>query len=172
VDLLRSWPANLAAVVLIALHRPSDKVSNLQDVLSRATNMPVLIATQAQRLSPGNVYIGKPDEHLTLMAREAASLTDGIAHKYPKPDNRLAVGFGRPACPRARSRNRIFRFFGRWFTRACGDPRGRRRNDGFESGSQTCRHAATCDRIRWPPRLSEVRPKSEMPSKKSSSVVP
>ena len=67
---------------MIVLHRSSDEVSNLQDVLARATKMPVLIATQAQRLSPRSVYIGKPDEHLTLMAQEAASLIEGIEHKY------------------------------------------------------------------------------------------
>lgn len=82
VDLLKSWPPYFPAVVMIVLHRPSDKVSNLQDVLARATQMPVLIATEAERFCPGSVYIGKPDEHLTLMAQEAASLINGIAHKY------------------------------------------------------------------------------------------
>lgn len=82
VDLLKSWPPRLPAVVMIVLHRPSDKVSHLLEILRRATDMPVFIATEAEHLSPGNVYIGKPDEHLTLMAREAASLIDGTAHKY------------------------------------------------------------------------------------------
>jgi len=38
--LLAILPADLPAVVLVVLHRPSDQISHLKEVLSRVSQMP------------------------------------------------------------------------------------------------------------------------------------
>jgi chemotaxis response regulator CheB len=74
---LGALPQPLAAVVMVVLHRPSDRISSLRDVLARASSMPVLVAEDAGELKPGTCYIGEPDGHLTLVARNMAHLVPG-----------------------------------------------------------------------------------------------
>ena len=57
--LLVALPSELAAVVLIVLHRPSDRISHLREVLSRVSSMPVLIAEEDDQFHAGSCYIGK-----------------------------------------------------------------------------------------------------------------
>lgn len=71
--LLTSLPIGLAASVLIVLHRPPDQQSCLLEVLGRRSKMPVSIATSAEKLLPGVVYIGEPGAHLTV-------LESGVSH--------------------------------------------------------------------------------------------
>lgn len=80
---LGGLPLGLPAVVMIVLHRPANKVSNLRSVLARQTTLPVLIASQDLRLEPGHCYIGEPDAHLELAARSIGNLVpaDGHAHR-------------------------------------------------------------------------------------------
>lgn len=149
VDLLKSWPLRLPAVVMIVLHRPSDRVSHLQDVLRRATRMPVLIATEAERLSAGSVYIGKPDEHLTLMAQEEASLIGGAAHKYR---NRTIDLLFDSIALHARERAVGIVFSGSLDDGSRGLAAihaARGYNDGPQSRQQAARHAAKRNRLRW-----------------------
>jgi chemotaxis response regulator CheB len=80
--LLAALPANLAAAVLVALHRPSDDSSKLGVVLSRASRMPVLIAADGERLRIGHCYIGEPDGHLSLASESIARLVEGANHKH------------------------------------------------------------------------------------------
>jgi two-component system chemotaxis response regulator CheB len=79
--LLGSLPASLDAVVMVVLHRPSDRVSHLRSILSRYANMPVVIASEAQRLEPGVCYIGEPAGHLTLVDSFLAHLVPGSANR-------------------------------------------------------------------------------------------
>ncbi|MGI4746825.1 MAG: chemotaxis protein CheB [Janthinobacterium lividum] len=81
-DLLGELPASLDAIVMVVLHRPSDQISHLRDVLARSTKMPVLIATETESLKPGTCYIGAPDEHLTLV-------DTNLAHMVPGENNQL-----------------------------------------------------------------------------------
>lgn len=73
-ELLAALPASLAATVLIVLHRPWDKISQLRAVLGQASAMPVLIARDGERFMSGVVYVGEPAEHLTLAARSFGAL--------------------------------------------------------------------------------------------------
>jgi chemotaxis response regulator CheB len=75
-DLLRTFDSNLNAVVMVVLHRLFDKLSNLQDVLNRATKMPVIIAKDDGSLKRGHCYIGTPAFHLTLLANTFSGLVD------------------------------------------------------------------------------------------------
>ena len=81
-ELLSALPDPLAAVVLVVLHRPTDRISHLRSVLSHASKMPVIIAEDGDRFESGNCYIGEPAGHLTLLARS-------IAHLIHDPHNRL-----------------------------------------------------------------------------------
>ena len=81
-DLLSRLPEELAAVVLVVLHRPSDQVSHLRAVLSRASKMPVLAASDGDRFRTGRCYIGAPDAHLSLAANSNVRLVEGVAHKH------------------------------------------------------------------------------------------
>src|SRR3982751_1379446 len=67
--LLAELPANLPAVVLVVLHRPSDKPSNLARVLGRSAHMPVLVASEDELFRIGHCYVGEPDGHLALAKR-------------------------------------------------------------------------------------------------------
>lgn len=80
-ELLRALGRPTLAVVLVVLHRPSDKLSALQEVLARSCDMPVVVAEQAERLEPGTCYIGEPDQHLTLVARNLAGLIPGAGNR-------------------------------------------------------------------------------------------
>jgi two-component system, chemotaxis family, protein-glutamate methylesterase/glutaminase len=81
-ELLASLPAGLQAVVLVVLHRPSDRVSALRDVLDRASGMPVLVAEEDRHFRMGRCYIGEPDAHLALAARSRIELVEGAHGKH------------------------------------------------------------------------------------------
>lgn len=80
--LLAALPADLPAVVLVVLHRPSDRLSQLKEVLSRVAQMPVLVAEEGDRFRAGCCYIGEPDDHLTLAAKSNVRLVEGADDKH------------------------------------------------------------------------------------------
>jgi two-component system, chemotaxis family, protein-glutamate methylesterase/glutaminase len=82
MDLLAGLPTALPAVVMVVLHRPVDRVSKLQVILSRATRLPVRTAADGDRLEPGAVYIGEPADHLTLIAHGRAELVEGAGNEH------------------------------------------------------------------------------------------
>lgn len=80
VDLLRALAHPSEAILMVVLHRPSDRISFLGAVLSRKSGLPVVVAAEADRLEPGTCYIGEPDGHLTLMDHHTAHLVEGADH--------------------------------------------------------------------------------------------
>ena len=56
-DLLGALP-RIPAVVMVVLHRPSDEISRLREILSHDCNMPIIVATEAETLVGGTCYIG------------------------------------------------------------------------------------------------------------------
>ena len=80
--LLRELPASLNAVVMVVLHRPWDRVSHLREVLSRSSQMPVLVAIQDEHFEAGRAYIGEPAEHLTLAAKNFGLLVEDPDRRY------------------------------------------------------------------------------------------
>jgi chemotaxis response regulator CheB len=81
-DLLRELPSSLFAVVLIVLHRPWHHVSRLQAVLARESQLPVVIASHGERFEPGTVYIGEPEDHLTLVTKSFGFLVHDPERQY------------------------------------------------------------------------------------------
>jgi chemotaxis response regulator CheB len=80
--LLAALPAELPAVVLVVLHRPSDRLSRLKEVLSRVAQMPVLVAEEGERFRVGSCYIGEPDDHLSLAEKSNVRLVEGAQDKH------------------------------------------------------------------------------------------
>ncbi len=77
-----AFPSGLAAVLLIVLHRPSDKPSHLREFLSRGCPMPVRIPDEGEHFQVGTCYIGEPAAHLTLAARSDVKLVPGAHNLY------------------------------------------------------------------------------------------
>jgi two-component system chemotaxis response regulator CheB len=48
------------AIVMVVLHRPSDKISHLREVLARGCSLSVVVASEAEALEEGVCYIGEP----------------------------------------------------------------------------------------------------------------
>ncbi len=80
--LLATLPADLRAVLLVVLHRPSARLSHLKEVLSRASLMPVVVAKDGERFRVGCCYIGEPDDHLSLAAKSNVQLVPGTQDKH------------------------------------------------------------------------------------------
>jgi two-component system chemotaxis response regulator CheB len=81
-SLLAELPADLPAVVLLVLHRPSDHVSRLAQVLARSARMPVSVAADDEFLQEGHCYVGEPNAHLALAARSQIRLVEGTNQKH------------------------------------------------------------------------------------------
>jgi chemotaxis response regulator CheB len=81
-ELLGELPKELPITVLVVLHRPSDRISYLQEVLSRTSLMPVLIPEQDDHFRLGCCYIGSAASHITLIAGRRAGLIAGPNDLY------------------------------------------------------------------------------------------
>ncbi|AWI91738.1 chemotaxis protein CheB [Methylobacterium sp. DM1] len=79
---LRELPSSLNAVVLIVLHRLWDQPSHLAAVLGRAAHMPVCVALNGNRFTPGTAYIGEPADHLALAANSFGRLVNDPARTH------------------------------------------------------------------------------------------
>jgi two-component system chemotaxis response regulator CheB len=82
INLLGAWPNNVHAVVMVVLHRSSDEISYLQEILARSSLLPIVVAKPGQLLQPNICYIGEPDGALTMSSEGLAFLVEGA-------DNRL-----------------------------------------------------------------------------------
>ncbi len=81
VELLQALAKPCPAVVMVVLHRPSDRISHLQEVLARRCGMPVAVAEEAETLVAGTCYIGEPDGHISLVDHHIAHLVPGAGHR-------------------------------------------------------------------------------------------
>ena len=72
---------SLDAIVMVVLHRPSDRISHLRSVLAGCTALPVVVASEAESMTAGVCYIGEPDGHLTLVDTHLAHLVAGDGHQ-------------------------------------------------------------------------------------------
>jgi two-component system chemotaxis response regulator CheB len=81
-ELLGALPSTLAAIIMVVLHRPWGRPSQLQATLGRTSGLPIVIAAQGERFEAGTVYIGGPAEHLTLAANSFGKLIDDPDRHY------------------------------------------------------------------------------------------
>jgi two-component system chemotaxis response regulator CheB len=65
-ELLSLLPGDLAAAVLVVVHRDPDRRSHLQNILTRKCQLKVAVPRQGDRLEYGVCFVGTPDQHLTV----------------------------------------------------------------------------------------------------------
>lgn len=81
-DLLAALGPTPKAIVMVVLHRLFDRPSRLREVLQVASDMPVIVAADGQKLRSGCCYIGEPAAHLTLMAASYGDITADAARQH------------------------------------------------------------------------------------------
>jgi two-component system, chemotaxis family, protein-glutamate methylesterase/glutaminase len=81
-ELLEYLPTDLAAIVLVVLHRAVDEVSYLREVLERRSALPIRIARNGELLRAGHCYIGEPSRHIVLEAGSVARLISDPTYIY------------------------------------------------------------------------------------------
>jgi two-component system chemotaxis response regulator CheB len=64
--LVADLPADLPAAVFIVLHIPTNWPSLLPEILARESRLPVNHARNAERITPGRIYVAPPDQHLLI----------------------------------------------------------------------------------------------------------
>ncbi len=81
-ELLARLPAGFPGTILLTLHRPSHRPSNLARVLQRVSAMPVAVARPGEPLQAGACYVGEPASHLALQSPHAIGLVADPWHAY------------------------------------------------------------------------------------------
>lgn len=74
-SLLEAFPESCPAVVLIVLHLPRDRPSQVAELFSQYCALPVAEAEDKAPLTPGSVWVAPPDYHLMVEDRETMSLS-------------------------------------------------------------------------------------------------
>lgn len=80
--LLAALPPTFPGTVLAVLHRPTDRVSHLQEVLAMVSQIPVLIARDGESPRAGACYVGEPNAHLALGATHRFRLVPDDHNAY------------------------------------------------------------------------------------------
>jgi two-component system chemotaxis response regulator CheB len=79
---LAALPHGFPAAIVVVQHRPPTGKSYLQEILMRQARIPVLVASSGDRISPGVVYLSRPDQHLTVRPDRHFTYTDGTRIKF------------------------------------------------------------------------------------------
>lgn len=74
---LSSLPASLPAAVVIVQHRSSKPESVLDLILSRVSALPVTMPVSNDEITPGRVYLARPDLHLSVLPSRRFAYVDG-----------------------------------------------------------------------------------------------
>ena len=76
LDIFLELTPQVAVPILVVVHTPAGRESNLPDVLSRGSNLPVSFVERDQVLRNGHVYVAPPDQHV-LVTGTGATLNHG-----------------------------------------------------------------------------------------------
>ncbi|WP_367253313.1 chemotaxis protein CheB [Pseudomonas sp. stari2] len=88
LTLLGSLQAGFGLPIIIVLHLPEERRSQLADVFARRLALPVKEAIDKQDISPGTVYFATPGYHLSVEQDLSLSLSleDRLHHSRPSID--------------------------------------------------------------------------------------
>lgn len=67
LQLVADLPSDLPAALFVVHHFPAHSISALPSILARTADLPVRTARDRGPVSPGHIYVGRPDRHLLLM---------------------------------------------------------------------------------------------------------
>ena len=79
---LGALPHDLPAAVVAVQHRRPTGPSYLPEILMRQAQMPVVTATSGDHVSPGVIYLARPDRHLTIRPDRHFTYRDGTRIKF------------------------------------------------------------------------------------------
>ncbi|AEV83150.1 chemotaxis protein CheB [Actinoplanes sp. SE50] len=82
---LARLPADLPAVVLVAVHTAPGARGGLADSLASSCTLPVRAAVDGTRLEPGCVHLAVPDRHLIIDDGHVLRLSDGPRQNRVRP---------------------------------------------------------------------------------------
>ncbi|WP_115553285.1 chemotaxis protein CheB [Xanthomonas arboricola] len=83
--LLSHLPADLPMPVLVVLHLPRDRTSQLAELMDARCALPVREADDKQPLRPGTVTIAPPDYHLLVETRDSLALSMDAPVLFSRP---------------------------------------------------------------------------------------
>lgn len=83
--LLPTLPAKLGVPVLIVLHIPPDRPSQLADLFNARCEVPVREACDKEPAAPGTVFFAPPDYHLLVEPDRTLALSVDEAVNYSRP---------------------------------------------------------------------------------------
>jgi chemotaxis response regulator CheB len=84
--LVQAFPPDLAAAVLVVLHRPLERQSYLPDILQRRSRMGVRVPLAGEPLQSGVCYVGTPSDHLTVGPGDTAMLAPDHLYRSSNVD--------------------------------------------------------------------------------------
>ncbi|MBE9166175.1 chemotaxis protein CheB [Pleurocapsales cyanobacterium LEGE 06147] len=84
-QILSSLPANFPAAIVIVQHLDRKYRSLMADILSRRTPLKVKQAEEGDCLSPGTVYIARPNRHLLVNSDGTLSLSQSELVHFVRP---------------------------------------------------------------------------------------
>jgi two-component system, chemotaxis family, CheB/CheR fusion protein len=84
--LLSSLDADFPAPIVIAQHLDPERVSHLQEILSRRTKMPVVTVSRTERLKPGTAFVVPSNRDVYITNHEVGVRIGNHAHAQPSVD--------------------------------------------------------------------------------------
>jgi two-component system chemotaxis response regulator CheB len=82
--LVRGFPTELPAAVLVVLHLPAAGRSVLPEILARAGGLPATVPQDGERPDRGHIYVAPPDRHLLVVGQQMR-LTGGPRENGHRP---------------------------------------------------------------------------------------
>ncbi|WP_449447020.1 chemotaxis protein CheB [Thermomonas brevis] len=83
--LLAGLPGNFPCAVLVVIHLPRDRPSQLAELMASAAALPVAEAEDKQPIAPGQVLLAPPDYHLMVEDTGHVALSTDAPQLYSMP---------------------------------------------------------------------------------------
>jgi two-component system chemotaxis response regulator CheB len=84
-QLLAALPKDYPLAIAIVTHLPQGYESNLAQVLSAVTDLPVIMASDKQPIVAGHIYVAPPDYHLLIEKNYQFALSEDEPVKSVRP---------------------------------------------------------------------------------------
>ncbi|MGN6393439.1 MAG: chemotaxis protein CheB [Gemmatimonadales bacterium] len=84
LQMVADLPRDFPAAMFVVHHFPAQSISALPRILSRSTKLPVAQAVDEDEITPGHIYVARPDQHL-LLRQKVVRLTRGPREHGHRP---------------------------------------------------------------------------------------